>query len=106
MPSKPKPRGLAELEDFDQVFGALAHRSRRTILSVLQIRGGQMTSGEIAGRFDCAWPTTTRHLHVLEAAGLVHVSMRGRERVYTLDTSRIRAVTGKWLEQFRHIDGT
>src|SRR5262245_59412139 len=40
-----KPRGIAELEDLDAVFSALAHRSRRTILSILEARGGEMTSG-------------------------------------------------------------
>lgn len=100
MAAKAKPRGIADLEDFDQVFGALAHQSRRSILSILHIRGGQMTSGQIADRFDCSWPTTTRHLRVLEEAGLVHVSLRGRERVYTLDVSRLRSVTRRWLRQF------
>ena len=55
------------------MFTALAHHSRRTILLVLHLRGGEMTSGEIAGRFDHSWPTITRHLRILEQAGLVHV---------------------------------
>ncbi len=59
-----------------------------------------MTSGEIASRFDCSWPTTTRHLRVLEEAGLVHVALRGRERVYTLDSARLRAVAGGWIHRF------
>jgi DNA-binding transcriptional ArsR family regulator len=96
-----KPRGLAELEALDAVFGALAHQQRRTILTVLQARHGEMTSGEIAGRFDCSWPTTTRHLRVLEAAGLVRVEMRGRERVYRLDRDRLRGVAGGWITRFR-----
>jgi DNA-binding transcriptional ArsR family regulator len=96
----PKAKGIAELEAFDAVFGALAHQSRRTILSVLHARGGQMTSGEIAARFDCSWPTTTRHLRVLEQAGLIHVALRGRERMYRLDTDRLRAIAGGWLGRF------
>lgn len=95
-----KPKGLADLEDLDAVFGALAHQSRRTILSVLRARGGQMTSGEIASRFDCSWPTTTRHLRILEDAGLVHVNLRGRERLYTLDSDRLRSVAGSWVNRF------
>ena len=95
-----KPKGLADLEDLDAVFGALAHQSRRTILSVLRARGGEMTSGEIASRFDCSWPTTTRHLRTLEDAGLVHVNLRGRERVYTLDSNRLRSVAGSWVNRF------
>ena len=95
-----KPRGLAELDDFDAVFGALAHRSRRTILSVLHARGGQMTSGDIAGRFDCSWPTTSQHLRVLEQAGLVTIELRGREHIYRLQTARLHAVAGGWLARF------
>lgn len=95
-----KPRGLAELDDFDAVFGALAHRSRRTILSVLYARGGEMTSGAIAARFDCSWPTTSQHLRVLERAGLVTIDLRGRERVYRLQTERLLTVAGSWLGRF------
>ena len=95
-----RPRGLAELDAFDVVFGALAHRSRRTILSVLHARGGEMTSGAIAARFDCAWPTTSQHLRVLEKAGLVTITLRGREHVYRLETERLRSVAGGWLDRF------
>ena len=98
-----KLRGLAELDDFDAVFAALAHRSRRTILSVLHVRGGQMTSGEIAGRFDCSWPTTSQHLRVLEQAGLVTVELRGREHIYRLQTARLHTVAGAWLARFTDI---
>jgi DNA-binding transcriptional ArsR family regulator len=96
----PKPRGLADLDDLESVFSALAHQSRRTILSVLHARGGEMSSGAIASRFDCSWPTTTRHLRVLEDAGLVHVTLRGREHVYRLDLRRLQAVAGNWLNRF------
>jgi DNA-binding transcriptional ArsR family regulator len=99
-----KPKGIADLESLESVFGSLAHQSRRTILSVLHARGGQMTSGEIASRFDCAWPTTTRHLRILEQAGLVHVSLRGRERLYVLDTDRLSSVAGRWLARFTEDD--
>lgn len=95
-----KPRGIAELEALDAVFTALAHESRRTILSVLLARGGQMTSGAIAGRFECSWPTTTRHLRVLEHAGLVRVELHGRERLYILDVEHLRRVAGGWIDRF------
>lgn len=95
-----KPKGLAELEALEAVFAALAHESRRTILTVIHARGGEMTSGEIASRFEHTWPTITRHLRVLEGAGLVHVTLRGRERVYTLDSGRLREVVGRWVSRF------
>jgi DNA-binding transcriptional ArsR family regulator len=94
------PRGIAELQALEAVFGALAHRSRRTILLALHARGGEMTSGEVAARFDCSWPTTTRHLRILEDAGLVRVALRGRQRVYRLETGRLRSVAGSWLARF------
>ena len=94
------PRGLTELDDLESVFSALAHQSRRTILSVLLARGGEMTSGAIAARFECSWPTTTRHLGILAEAGLVHVGLRGRERVYRLDAGRVSAVAGSWIDRF------
>ena len=92
-------RGPAELEALDAVFGALAHQSRRTILSVLHARG-EMTSGAIAARFDCSWPTTSQHLQVLAKAGLVTIALRGRERAYRLDTERLHQVAGTWLGRF------
>jgi DNA-binding transcriptional ArsR family regulator len=96
----PRPRGLAELEDLDAVFAALASRSRRTILSVLHARGGQMTSRAIADRFDYSWPTISQHLRVLEQAGLVTVSLRGREHLYQLQPGRLHTVAARWLARF------
>ncbi len=84
----------------EAVFSALAHASRRHILLVLRYRGGEMTAGEIAQRFACSWPTTTRHLRVLEDAGLVTVEKRGRERVYRLAQERLSRVTSRWLQPF------
>lgn len=88
------------LADVEAVFAALAHASRRQILLVLRFRGGEMLAGEIAERFACAWPTTTRHLRILESAGLVRVEKRGRARVYRLDGDRLRRVAGDWLRWF------
>jgi DNA-binding transcriptional ArsR family regulator len=93
-------RGERELRDLDLVFNALAHQSRRTILTVLQSHGGAMTSGAIASWFDSSWPTTTRHLRVLEDAGLVEVELRGRERVYKLEPARLHAIATTWLTRF------
>ena len=91
---------VAELETTDAVFSALAHRVRRRILLVLRFRGGSMTAGEIAGRFACSWPTTSRHLGILRDAGLVTVETRGRERVYRLARAELcREVLG-WLRWF------
>jgi DNA-binding transcriptional ArsR family regulator len=92
------------LADVDAVFTALAHASRRHILLVLHFRGGEMTAGEIADRFGCSWPTTSRHLRVLRGAGLVDVVKRGRERVYRLARQRLEDVVVGWLEPLRASD--
>jgi len=89
--------GARELAEIDAVFAALAHASRRHVLGVLHARGGALTAGEIAARFACSWPTTSRHLKQLEEAGLVRVERRGRERVYALDRERLERVAGRWL---------
>ena len=97
----PKPSNAEKfLADVDTVFGALAHASRRHILLVLHFRGGEMTAGDIAGRFECSWPTTTRHLRVLLDAGLVEMHQRGRQRVYRLDRERLGRVCTSWLGSF------
>lgn len=101
MKSRPARRsGAATLADAEAVFAALAHASRRQILLVLHFRGGEMAAGDIADRFACAWPTTTRHLRVLESAGLVRVEKRGRGRVYRLNRERLVGVAGEWLGWF------
>jgi DNA-binding transcriptional ArsR family regulator len=95
-----KPRGFAELDDFDAVFGALAHRARRTILSALHASGGSMSSRAIAAWFAHSWPTTSQHLRVLENAGLVRIELRGREHIYQLQADRLVTVTRGWLSHF------
>jgi len=96
-----KSKAEREQEDLDAVFGALAHPSRRQVLLVLLFRGGQMTAGQIVERFSCSWPTTTRHLRVLESAGLIRVEKRGRERVYILERERVESVLGNWMKWFK-----
>ena len=60
---------------------------------------GAATAGEIAGRFAHKWPTTTRHLRVLEDAGLVRQEKQGRNRVYSVDKTRL-ALVSEWLGWF------
>jgi ArsR family transcriptional regulator, arsenate/arsenite/antimonite-responsive transcriptional repressor len=67
------------------VFRALADETRRQILDLL--RSGPRTSGEIADRFHSSWPTISRHLAVLRAAGLVITERKGQAIYYELNTS-------------------
>ena len=100
MPDAKKGDPRQALRLLDQVLSAISHPSRRQILLVLRFRGGMMTAGEIASRFSCAWPTTTRHLQVLKEAGLVRVEKRGRERYYNLESARLLSITRGWLRWF------
>jgi DNA-binding transcriptional ArsR family regulator len=58
-----------------------------------------MTAGEIAAMFAHAWQTTTRHLQVLEAAGLLAHERQGRMRIYRLELKRLKLVND-WLNHF------
>lgn len=92
--------GIREVEALERAFRALAHPSRRHILMVLRARGGRATAGDIARRFSCSWPTTTRHLRMLEESGLVRVEKEGRERFYQLDHEALAHLVGGWLARF------
>jgi DNA-binding transcriptional ArsR family regulator len=81
------------------VVNAIAHPARRQILLTLHFRGGTATAGELAARFEHAWPTTTRHLRVLEDARLLQHEKAGRTRVYKLNRERL-ALVGEWLGWF------
>jgi DNA-binding transcriptional ArsR family regulator len=95
-----KTRGEKELEELDRVFRALAHESRRTILTVLKSRGGTMTAGDIVKRFSYAWPTITRHLQQLEEAGLISSDKVSREQYYSVNDTYLTSIVGKWLNWF------
>jgi DNA-binding transcriptional ArsR family regulator len=100
-PSEPvltegRPQGLADLDDLDALFTALAHPVRRHVLQVLHARGGELTVGDLARRFSHSWPTTTRHLKVLTDAGVVSVAAVGRERHVWIDHKRLRVLLDLW----------
>jgi DNA-binding transcriptional ArsR family regulator len=67
------------------------------VLQVLYAHGGSMTAGDVAARFSHSWPTTSRHVAKLVAAGLLAVRRDGRERHYELDRERLTRVLGLWL---------
>jgi len=94
----PRVDPAAKLAALDAVVVALAHRARRQMLLTIHLRG-EMSAGDVAARFSHAWPTTTRHLRVLEHAGLVCFERRGRKRVYRVEHGRLGLVA-KWLSWF------
>lgn len=83
----------------DQIFGALANRTRREILNLLT--RGERTVLELAGRFDMSQPAVTKHLNVLEKAGLIQKRKEGRYRYCTLDAENLENASD-WIERTRH----
>jgi len=69
------------------------------VLLTIYFNGGAMTAGELAAIFEHAWQTTTRHLQVLEAAGLVMPEKQGRMRIYNVQRRRLELVKD-WLAHF------
>lgn len=80
------------------VAAALADPVRREILMML--RGRVLSAGEIAARFPISRPAVSRHLRVLRESGLVRDEVRGRERLYRLDTAPLEELE-RWLRELR-----
>ena len=90
---------MSKADAYEAVFSALAHPARRRILLTIYFNGGSMSAGAIAHIFEQTWQTTTRHLQVLERAGLLCHERQGRMRIYHIETKRLRLVT-EWLAHF------
>src|SRR3954454_5819629 len=95
----PRREPRARLDAYEAVFTALAHPARRRVLLAVYFAGGEMAAGEIASMFAHAWQTTTRHLQVLESAGLLKHERQGRNRIYRLERKRLELVRD-WLSTF------
>ena len=66
-------------------YRALGDPTRREILVLL--REGDLPAGELASHFEISWPSVSRHLKVLEGAGLVSSARHGGNIIYSLQTS-------------------
>ncbi len=78
---------------------AIASPRRREILRLVWEQ--ELSSGDIAARFDVSWPAISQNLRVLEAAGLVRSQRRGTTRLYRADRARLgplKAVLTKMWE--------
>lgn len=84
----------------DATFSALADPTRRAILA--RLAEGEATVTELVDPFDMSQPAISRHLKVLERAGLVRVGRDGRRRPRRLDPEPLTAVT-EWIERYREI---
>lgn len=84
----------------DTLFQALADPTRRAVVGRLG-RGGASVS-DLAAPFDMALPSFMKHVHMLEAAGLIRTRKQGRVRYCEIDEARLAAV-GTWLDEQRAI---
>lgn len=84
----------------DETFGALANSTRRAILA--RLATGEASVNEIAEPFDISLPAISKHLKVLERAGLITRGQRAQYRPCTLDPEPLAAVAD-WTERYRPV---
>ena len=89
--------------NLDVVFAALADPTRRAILS--RLADGQASVNEIAAPFEISQPAISRHLKVLERAGLIERDIDEQRRPARLKAEAMAAAVG-WLTEFRVFWGT
>jgi DNA-binding transcriptional ArsR family regulator len=82
----------------DAIFGALADPTRRAILA--RLTDGDLTVAELAKPFAMSQPAVSRHLKVLERAGLISRSRRATARLSHLEGESLREAT-EWLARYR-----
>jgi len=85
-------------EQLSLTFGALADPTRRAILA--RLASGEATVTELAKPFDMSLPAVSKHLKVLENAGLVSRGRDAQWRPARLEADRLREAS-KWMERYR-----
>ena len=83
-----------------QTFAALANSTRRAILA--RLAEGEATVNELAAPFDMSLPAISKHIRVLERAGLITQGQRAQYRPCTIDVTPLQEVS-QWTEHYRHI---
>ena len=93
----------AEPGDLDAVFAALADPTRRAILS--RLAAGEASVNELAAPFEMSQPAVSKHLKVLERAGLIERAVDRQRRPARLKAEPMAAAVS-WLEAFRRFWST
>jgi DNA-binding transcriptional ArsR family regulator len=83
-----------------QTFAALANSTRRAILA--RLAEGEATVNELAEPFDLSLPAISKHIKVLERAGLITQGQLAQYRPCNINVTPLEEVS-KWTEQYRHI---
>ena len=86
--------------DLDATFHALADPTRRAILA--RLTEGEATVNELAAPFDISLPAISRHLKVLEAAGLISRGRAAQWRPCRLEAAPLQGLDG-WLDSYRRL---
>jgi DNA-binding transcriptional ArsR family regulator len=94
------PAPTIEDERLDQTFAALANSTRRAILA--RLAEGAATVNELATPFNLQLPAISKHIKVLEQAGLVVRGHSAQFRPCALDPAPLQAVSA-WTSQYRRI---
>ena len=84
----------------DETFAALANSTRRAILA--RLAEGEMSVNDLAEPFDLTLPAISRHIKVLEHAGLITQGRRAQFRPCTIAVAPLAEVAD-WTDQYRHI---
>jgi DNA-binding transcriptional ArsR family regulator len=84
----------------DQTFAALANTTRRAILA--RLAEGEATVNELAEPFNMSLPAISKHIKVLERAGLIVQGQKAQYRPCTIDATPLQEISS-WTEQYRHI---
>lgn len=92
-PATPPPQ-TEDIDSLDQVFRALGDPTRRAIIA--QLSSGDATMTQIAAQFDMSMPGISKHVSVLEGAGLVRKWRAGRSRYCQLQVDRMHAAND-WI---------
>ena len=91
---------VMEEDRLDETFAALASTTRRAILA--RLAQGEANVNELAEPFDMTLPAISKHLKVLERAGLIVRGQRAQFRPCTIDPTPLREVS-TWAEQYRPV---
>src|ERR1041384_1392169 len=87
------------MSDADLLFKALADAGRRKLMDRPPPNAGQ-TLGELCRHLDMTRQGVTQHLAVLEAANLVAVEWRGREKLHFLNPVPLQEIYDRWIRKF------
>jgi DNA-binding transcriptional ArsR family regulator len=90
----------SEDDRLSQIFAALANSTRRAILA--RLAEGEATVNELAEPFELSLPAISKHIKVLERAGLIIQGQQAQYRPCTIDVTPLEEVS-RWTEQYRHI---